>query len=152
MCNLDPVVEPVNSVLMVCVQKFQVVVVGLHTRGHFREEMLIFASSWGWAWLQGFRTCRRRCMPVWSVISASVVICRYMRHALICLSCDCVRPTSEAEEWLILVPSGYSNNPVPAYFSTSHLLILIQTRINISRLWTIISQVVDYYKPGFGLL
>jgi len=52
-------------------------------------------------------------MPVWSVISASVVICRYMRHALICLSCDCVRPTSEAEEWLILVQSGYYNNPVP---------------------------------------
>jgi len=65
---------------------------------------------------------------------------------------DWFKPPSEVEEWLILVQSGYYNNPVPAYFSTSHLLILIQTRINISRLWTIISQVVDYYKPGFGLL
>jgi len=69
---------------------------------------------------------------------------------------------SEAEEWLILVQRGYYNNPVPAYFSTSHLLILIQTRISISRLWTIVSRlwtivslvvdyynpVVDYYKPG----
>ena len=83
--------------------------------------------------------------------------------------------TSEAEERLILVQRGYYNNPVPAYFSTSHLLILIQNRISISRLWTIVSQlwtivsrlwtivsrlwtivsrlwtivslVVDYYKP-----
>jgi len=55
--------------------------------------------------------------------------------------------TSEAEEWLILVQSGYYNNPVPAYFSTSHLLILIQTRISISLLWTIVSLVVDYCKP-----
>ena len=45
--------------------------------------------------------------------------------------------TSEVEERLILVQRGYYNNPVPAYFSTSHLLILIQTRISISRLWTI---------------
>ena len=30
--------------------------------------------------------------------------------------------TSEAEEWLILVQRGYYNNPVPAYFSTSHRL------------------------------
>jgi len=66
---------------------------------------------------------------------------------------------SEAEEWLILVQRGYYNNPVPAYFSTSHLLILIQTRISISQLWTIVSPVVDYFKlvvdyckPGCGLL
>jgi len=64
------------------------------------------------------------------------------------------RGTSEAEEWLILVQRGYYNNPVPAYFSTSHSVILIQTRISISqlwtivsRLWTIVSLVVDYYKP-----
>jgi len=61
---------------------------------------------------------------------------------------------SEAEEWLILVQRGYYNNPVPAYFSTSHLLILIQTRISISQLWTIVCWlwtivilVVDYYIP-----
>jgi len=75
--------------------------------------------------------------------------------------------SSEAEERLILVQRGYYNNPVPAYFSTSHLLILIQNRISISRLWTIVSRlwtivsrlwtivsrlwtivslVVDYYK------
>ena len=54
---------------------------------------------------------------------------------------------SEAEEWLILVQRGYYNNPVPAYFSTSHLLILILIRIRISRLWTIVSPVVDYFKP-----
>jgi len=54
--------------------------------------------------------------------------------------------SSEAEEWLILVQRGYYNNPVPAYFSTSHLLILIQTRISISQLWTIVSPVVDYCK------
>jgi len=61
---------------------------------------------------------------------------------------------SEAEEWLILVQRGYYNNPVPAYFSTSHLLILIQTRISISwlwtilsQLWTIVSRVVYYYNP-----
>jgi len=30
--------------------------------------------------------------------------------------------TSEAEERLILVQRGYYNNPVPAYFSTSHRL------------------------------
>jgi len=47
--------------------------------------------------------------------------------------------SSEVEEWLILVQRGYYNNPVPAYFSTSHLLILIQTRISISQLWTIVS-------------
>jgi len=72
------------------------------------------------------------------------------------------RASSEAEELLILVQvlayfstshlliliqtrisisqRGYYNNPVPAYFSTSHLLILVQTRISISRLWTIVSQ------------
>jgi len=56
------------------------------------------------------------------------------------------------EEWLILVQRGYYNNPVPAYFSTSHLLILIQTRISISRLWAIVSQLwtivswLDYCK------
>jgi len=62
--------------------------------------------------------------------------------------------TSEVEEWLILVQRGYYNNPVPAYFSSSHLLILIQTRTSISRSWTIVSQlwtivslVVDYYNP-----
>jgi len=62
--------------------------------------------------------------------------------------------TSEAEERLILVQRGYYNNPVPAFFSTSHLLILILIRINISRLWTIVSRlwtivspVVDYYYP-----
>jgi len=48
--------------------------------------------------------------------------------------------TSEVEEWLILVQR-------PSYFSTSHLLIFIQTRISISQLWTIVSQVVDYCKP-----
>jgi len=52
---------------------------------------------------------------------------------------------SEAEEWPILVQRGYYNNPVPSYFSTSHLLILIQTRISISQLWTIIRLVVDYF-------
>jgi len=68
---------------------------------------------------------------------------------------------SEAEERLILVQRGYYNNPVPAYFSTSHLFILILIRISISRLWTIVSRlwtivsglwtilslVMDYYKP-----
>ena len=75
------------------------------------------------------------------------------------------RASSEAEELLILVQvpayfstshlliliqtrisisrRGYYNNPVPAYFSTSHLLILVQTRISISRLWTIVSW-LDY--------
>jgi len=33
-----------------------------------------------------------------------------------------VTAPSEAEEWLILVQRGYYNNPVPAYFSTSHRL------------------------------
>jgi len=47
--------------------------------------------------------------------------------------------SSEAEERLILVQRGYYYNPVPAYFRTSHLLILIQNRISISQLWTIVS-------------
>jgi len=34
----------------------------------------------------------------------------------------CLVSPSEAEEWLILVQRGYYNNPVPAYFSTSHRL------------------------------
>jgi len=50
---------------------------------------------------------------------------------------------SEVEEQLILVQRGYYNNPVLAYFSTSHLHILIQTRISISQLWTIVRW-LDY--------
>jgi len=80
--------------------------------------------------------------PVWCVISDNTDTWRNSRTL-----CSWMLCSSEVEEWLILVQRGYYNNPVPAYFSTSHLLILIQTRISISWLWTIISPVVDYYKP-----
>jgi len=59
---------------------------------------------------------------------------------------ELIKTLSSQAEGLILVQRGYYNNPVLAYFSTSHLLILIQTRISISWLWTIVSLVVDYCK------
>ncbi len=85
---------PVNRVQMVVVHNFQVALVGLWIVGHSRVEVLIAAKPMGSIWVRWRSACVRRKQPVWSEISARVVICRYIQHALICSSCRVLRPSS----------------------------------------------------------
>jgi len=68
------------------------------------------------------------CHPLYSLVGVSADCALSIEQGLLSKSGvrlvnkDDAIDSSEVEEWLILVQRGYYNNPVPAYFSTSHRL------------------------------
>jgi len=76
-----PFAEPVYRVQMVVVQKRQHAGEGRLMHGHCSVEALILLRPLGCSCVRCSKTCGSSSVPVWSVISESVVTCKYIRHA-----------------------------------------------------------------------
>jgi len=81
-----PVGVPVKTLQIVLVQSFQHAVVGVCIRGHCSLEWLIVSSPEGMIFFFCSNACGKSIVPMWSAISAKVVTCRCILHALICSS------------------------------------------------------------------